>query len=294
MTLAPARGRTLVLGDPIVSLGDQTLIPDGALIVEGPAIVAAGPRDGPRGTRSVRPRPRLDRTLRDARFRELPLPLRARDRARSVSVHLRARQRLHPGGHRRCGSGGPVRRGALGARQRPEGRADRDGRHVLRPSRHARLRVPSGARRLRGHRDAHGVRTGESRREHLRARAERAVPGTVAGRPRRRGPSIADGLRVAGRRRDGVVRASARRVARTRRPVPHRDRARLDTCVFRRTVPAVPGCGGRARHGDDHPRARDAFGDVLQPRAVREARRCSVSPTSTSSRRRPCSSTSCG
>jgi len=46
MTLAdpPAGGRTLVLGDPIVALGEQTLIPDGALIVEGSTIVAAGRR----------------------------------------------------------------------------------------------------------------------------------------------------------------------------------------------------------------------------------------------------------
>ena len=44
MTLPAPGSRTLVLGDPIVSLGDQTLIPDGALIVEGSTIVAAGPR----------------------------------------------------------------------------------------------------------------------------------------------------------------------------------------------------------------------------------------------------------
>ncbi len=44
MTLPAPGSRTLVLGDPIVSLGEQTLIPDGALIVEGSTIVAAGPR----------------------------------------------------------------------------------------------------------------------------------------------------------------------------------------------------------------------------------------------------------
>jgi 5-methylthioadenosine/S-adenosylhomocysteine deaminase len=37
-------GRTLVLGDPIVSLGDRTLIDEGALIVEGSEVVAAGRR----------------------------------------------------------------------------------------------------------------------------------------------------------------------------------------------------------------------------------------------------------
>jgi 5-methylthioadenosine/S-adenosylhomocysteine deaminase len=36
--------RTLVVGDPVVALGRETLIPDGALIVEGSTIVAAGRR----------------------------------------------------------------------------------------------------------------------------------------------------------------------------------------------------------------------------------------------------------
>lgn len=36
--------RTLVLGDPIVALGERALIADGALVVEGSEIVAAGPR----------------------------------------------------------------------------------------------------------------------------------------------------------------------------------------------------------------------------------------------------------
>jgi 5-methylthioadenosine/S-adenosylhomocysteine deaminase len=40
-----AAGRTLILGDPVVALGSRTLIPDGALIVEGPAIVDAGSRE---------------------------------------------------------------------------------------------------------------------------------------------------------------------------------------------------------------------------------------------------------
>jgi 5-methylthioadenosine/S-adenosylhomocysteine deaminase len=37
--------RYLVLGDPVVALGPAALIPDGALIVEGPEITAAGPRE---------------------------------------------------------------------------------------------------------------------------------------------------------------------------------------------------------------------------------------------------------
>jgi 5-methylthioadenosine/S-adenosylhomocysteine deaminase len=37
-------GRTLVLGDPVVALGRETLIPDGAVVVEGSTIVATGPR----------------------------------------------------------------------------------------------------------------------------------------------------------------------------------------------------------------------------------------------------------
>ncbi len=44
MTLPKPTARTLVLGDPIVALGGDTLIADGALIVEGDTIVAAGPR----------------------------------------------------------------------------------------------------------------------------------------------------------------------------------------------------------------------------------------------------------
>ena len=36
--------RTLVVGDPIVHLGDEAFIPDGALIVEGKKVVEAGPR----------------------------------------------------------------------------------------------------------------------------------------------------------------------------------------------------------------------------------------------------------
>jgi len=37
--------RLLVLGDPVVSLGAQTLIPDGGLVIEDRAIMAAGPRE---------------------------------------------------------------------------------------------------------------------------------------------------------------------------------------------------------------------------------------------------------
>ena len=37
--------RLLVLGDPVVSLGAETLIPDGGLVIEDAAIVAAGPRE---------------------------------------------------------------------------------------------------------------------------------------------------------------------------------------------------------------------------------------------------------
>jgi 5-methylthioadenosine/S-adenosylhomocysteine deaminase len=36
--------RYLVLGDPVVSLGARTLIPDGGLVIEDSTIIAAGPR----------------------------------------------------------------------------------------------------------------------------------------------------------------------------------------------------------------------------------------------------------
>lgn len=45
MSPAPATGRTLILGDPVIALGDETLIPDGALIVDGPVIEAVGRRE---------------------------------------------------------------------------------------------------------------------------------------------------------------------------------------------------------------------------------------------------------
>ena len=37
-------GRKLVLGDPVIALGDQTLIRDGAIIIEGKRITAVGAR----------------------------------------------------------------------------------------------------------------------------------------------------------------------------------------------------------------------------------------------------------
>lgn len=37
--------RTLVLGDPVVALGEQTVLPDGALVVEGKTITAVGRRE---------------------------------------------------------------------------------------------------------------------------------------------------------------------------------------------------------------------------------------------------------
>lgn len=38
-------GRTLVLGDPVIALGEETLIHDGAIIIEGTRITAVGARD---------------------------------------------------------------------------------------------------------------------------------------------------------------------------------------------------------------------------------------------------------
>ena len=37
--------RLLVLGDPVASLGTETLIPDGGLVIEDATIAAAGPRE---------------------------------------------------------------------------------------------------------------------------------------------------------------------------------------------------------------------------------------------------------
>jgi 5-methylthioadenosine/S-adenosylhomocysteine deaminase len=58
--------RLLVLGDPVVSLGARTLIPDGGLVVEDTTIVAAGPR---RQLEAMGP---FDRVLGSARHFLLP------------------------------------------------------------------------------------------------------------------------------------------------------------------------------------------------------------------------------
>src|SRR5258708_7183161 len=68
--------RYLVLGDPVVSLGTYTLIPDGGLVVEDAIIIAVGPKGRHGGPGPFRPSPRLRRPLRAAGLRELPLPLR--------------------------------------------------------------------------------------------------------------------------------------------------------------------------------------------------------------------------
>lgn len=44
LSLSKPSGRTLVVGDPVVGLGNDVLIRDGALLVEGDTIVASGSR----------------------------------------------------------------------------------------------------------------------------------------------------------------------------------------------------------------------------------------------------------
>jgi 5-methylthioadenosine/S-adenosylhomocysteine deaminase len=44
VSLSKPTGRTLVVGDPVVVLGAEVLIPDGALVIEGDTIVASGGR----------------------------------------------------------------------------------------------------------------------------------------------------------------------------------------------------------------------------------------------------------
>ena len=41
--------RTLVLGDPVVHLGDEPFIPDGGIVVEDGKVTDAGPRSEVRG-----------------------------------------------------------------------------------------------------------------------------------------------------------------------------------------------------------------------------------------------------
>ena len=295
----PERRRigTLVLGDPIVALGDAGADPRRRAHRRGlhdrrapgarADLEARGPFDRVLGS---------PRALRDARVRQRPLPLassRSAPACTSSSSSARtcsSRRRPATIDEEDLYTGD-----AVGTGQRDQGRADRDGRHVLRAPRDGRLRCGAGAPRVRGRRAAHRVRAREPRPEPLRARARRTVPRAAAGRSfaeeiRR----VADGLRLAGGRRHGDVRTAVRRLARPRRPHPYRDGARLDAGLLRRAVPAVPPGRRRPRHGPHHPRAGDARRDDVQPRDATASPRCAGSPTSACSRRRRCWSTSCG
>ena len=161
----------------------RTLIPDGALD-------RRGPRRSPPPVRAPSSRRRDRSTACSA-------PPRTSCCRGSSTAHYHSELAIGPGlyqfiferanvfiqgGDRRRRGGGPVRRRAVGAAS-TRSRAGRPRRSTCTTG--ARACPTSDARpALRAYedsRDAHGVRAGQPRREHLRPRAERAVP--VSGCP---------------------------------------------------------------------------------------------------------------
>ncbi len=189
--------RWLVLGDPVVSLGEQTLIPDGALIIEDQLITAAGPRE------QLERQGPFDRVLGSPGHLVMP---------GFVNCHYHSELIIGPGLYQHVFEKANVH---IQAATGPISEADlyygilwglitaiKGGQTGTVDMYYGRPSLPDfgcdGPARLRRRRAAHGVRAGEPGPEHLRARERRAVPGPAAARPGRRGAPVADGLRLAG------------------------------------------------------------------------------------------------
>ena len=186
-SLLSANGRTLVLGDPIVALGERGADPRRRADRRGPR----------RSSRRVRA-PSWRRAVRSTACSDRPTHFVMPG---FINCHYHSELAIGPGLYQfiferanvfiQAATGDieeeDLYTGVLwGLVNAIKGGQTADGRHVLRPPGHARLRLRAGAPRLRGRRHAHRVRAREPRPEHLRPRAERAVPRAPAGRARRR------------------------------------------------------------------------------------------------------------
>ena len=168
--------RLLVLGDPVVSLGAQTLIPDGGLVIEDATIVAAGPREA---MAALGP---FDRVLGSPGHFVLP---------GFVNCHYHSELAIGPGLYQHIfekanvhiqGATGPIAEedlyhgilwGLITAIK--GGQTGTVDMYYGRPSL-PDFGCAAGPPRLPGCGPAHGVRPGQQGSEHLRARAGRAVP----------------------------------------------------------------------------------------------------------------------
>ena len=219
--------RTLILGDPVVHLGDEDYLRRrcdrgrGRRRRRRRAAPSVRGRDLRRGARWPRP-------LRAAGLRQLPLPQRGRARPRRLRADLRAGQHLDALDVRAHARGGPAQRGPHAA-----DRAIRGGQTGVVDMYYGNPNLPAygadvvlDAYEAIGMRVAFGLVTRDQNRYvHQSDDAFRScLPAQLA----QELAELADRLRVAGRRRAVHLPAAGRRLGPPRRAHPHDPRARLD------------------------------------------------------------------